>query len=148
MAEGHDEEAAGPFKKARRECKYQHEWQSHGIFPSCKGKNFALCKTCNVHINVSHGGISDVRKHLATIKHQQLVVAVGNSVDLRKFMLQSPIEDAVMRSEVLFANFIAEHNLSFSTANNFSRLTHVVFPDSKIALNLLAQRQLVLLNMP
>ena len=133
MAEGHDVEAAWPSKKARRECKYQHEWQSHGIFRSCEGKNFALCKTCNVDLNVSHGGISDVRKHLATTKHQQLVKAAGNSVDLRKFMPQSPIEDAVTRSEVLFANFIAEHNVSFSTANHFSHLTHVMFPDNKIA---------------
>ena len=93
-------------------------------------QNFALCKTCNVDINVSHGGI---RKHLATTKRQQLVKAAGNSVDLRKFMPQSPIEDAVTRSEVLFANFIAEHNLSFSTTNHLSHLTHVMFPDSKIA---------------
>ena len=48
-------------------------------------------------------------------------------------MPQSPIEDAVTRSEVLFANFIAEHNLPFSTTNHFSRLTHVMFPDSKVA---------------
>ena len=100
---------------------------------SCKGKNFALCETCNVDINESHGGISDVKKHLATTKHQQLVKAAGNSADLRKFMPQSPIEDGVTRSEVLFANFIAEHNLTFSTANHFSHLTHVMFPDSKIA---------------
>lgn len=133
MADEHEEETAGPSKRARRECKFQHEWQSHGVFRSCRGKNFAFCKTCNVDINVSHGGLSDVRKHLATAKHQQLLKAVGNSVDLRKFMPQSPIEDAVTRSEVLFANFIAEHNLSFSTANHFSRLAHVMFPDSKIA---------------
>ena len=133
MAEGHDEEAAGTSKKARRECKYQPEWQSHGFLRSRKGKNFALCKTCNVDINVSHGGISDVRKHLATTKHQQVVMAAGNSSDLRKFMPRSPIEDAVTKSEVLFAYFIAEHNLSFSTANHFSHLTHVMFPDSTIA---------------
>ena len=48
-------------------------------------------------------------------------------------MAQSPVQDAATRAEVLFAYFIAEHNLSFSTANHFSRLTHVMFPDSKIA---------------
>ncbi len=74
----HEEEAAGPSKKARRECKYQQEWQSHGIFRSCKGKNFAFCKTCNADINVSYGGICNVRKHLATAKYQQLVKAAGN----------------------------------------------------------------------
>ena len=75
MAEGYDGDGPGLAKKARRECKYQHEWQSYRILRSCKGKNFALCKTCNVDITVSHGGISDVRKHLATPKHQQLVKA-------------------------------------------------------------------------
>ena len=49
------------------------KWKSYGIFRSCKGKNFLFCKICKVNINVSHGGVSDVRKHLATAKHQQLV---------------------------------------------------------------------------
>lgn len=126
------EEVAGPSKRPKRDCKYQRDWQRHGILSSKKGKNFATCKTCNVDINGSHGGLSDVRKHLATLKHQQLAKAAGGSEDLRYFMLQSPIEDAVTRSEVLFSNFIAEHNLSFSTANHFSHLTHVMFPDSSI----------------
>ncbi len=44
---------------------------------------FALCGT---HINISHGGVSDVRKHLATAKHQQMVQAEGESMDLRKMI--------------------------------------------------------------
>ena len=35
--------------------------------------------SCKVNINVSHGGVSDVRKHLATAKHQQLVKAEGKT---------------------------------------------------------------------
>ena len=75
MAEGLDKEAAGPSKKVRRDCQYLLERQSYGIFRSCKGN----CKICKVNINVSHGGVSDVRKHLATAKHQQLVKAEGKT---------------------------------------------------------------------
>ena len=48
-------------------------------------------------------------------------------------MRQSPIEQSVTRAEVLFANFIAEHNLPFSLADHFTHLTRAMFPDSKIA---------------
>ena len=103
------------------------------VFCSCKGKTFAFCMSCKVDFNFLYEGISDIRKRLATVKHQQLVKAANNGAVLRNFIHESPIEDAVTRSEVLFANFIAEHNLSFSTVNHFSHLTHVMFPDSKIA---------------
>ena len=127
----------GPSKKVKvgkRECKYQDDWKHHGIVCSSKGKSFALCNTCGVNINISHGGISDVRKHLATFKHQQLAKATSSCGDLRELIPQSnPIEDTVTRAEILFANFVAEHNLPFATANHFTRLTHAMFSDSKIA---------------
>ena len=43
------------------------------------------------------------------------------------------IEDQAMTAEIYFAKFVAEHNLSFLVADHFSRLTKVMFPDSKIA---------------
>ena len=46
---------------------------------------------------------------------------------------QSPIEQAVTRAEVLFANFVAEHNLPFLLGDHFTHLTHAMFPDSQIA---------------
>ena len=36
-------------------------------------------------------------------------------------------------AEVYFAKFVAEHNIPFLVADYFSRLTKVMFPDSKIA---------------
>ncbi len=60
MAEG-VQGAPGPSKKAKRECHYLNDWQTHGI--SRSGKNFGFCKLCGTHINnISHGGVSDVRK--------------------------------------------------------------------------------------
>lgn len=45
---------------------------------------------------------------------------------------QSPIEDKVTRAEILFANFVAEHNLPFMAADHFTHLTEAMFLDSKI----------------
>lgn len=39
----------------------------------------------------------------------------------------------VMRAEVLFSNFVAEHNIPFLVADCFTRLCKAMFPDSKIA---------------
>ena len=43
------------------------------------------------------------------------------------------LSDQVTQAEVYFATFIAEHNLPFLTADHFTRLCKVMFPDSKIA---------------
>ena len=119
----------------KHDCKYQQEWQSHGIIASPRGPNYARCKSCSVDINISHGGLNDVKKHLATNKHQELSKATEMSGNLRELFRhsQSPIEEAVTRAEVLFAVFVAEHNLSFSTTNHFTHLTSAMFPDSKVA---------------
>ena len=126
---------APPAKRSKRDCKYQREWKASGISPSSRGGTFAHCDICNAEFNVRHGGINDVKKHLATTKHQQSLSATESSRNLRGLLRtgQSPIEEAVTRAEVLFAEFISEHNLSFSLSNHFTHLTSSMFPDSKIA---------------
>ena len=48
-------------------------------------------------------------------------------------MADNSLEDSVTRAEVLFAKLVAEHHLSFLTANHFTHLTSKMLPDSKIA---------------
>ena len=45
-----------------------------------------------------------------------------------------------MKSELYFARFVAEHNMSFATADHFSKLCKVIFPDSKVAESFLCGR--------
>ena len=45
--------------------------------------------------------------------------------------MNADTEDAI-RSEPLFTNFVAEHNLPFAVADHFTRLCKKMFPDSKI----------------
>jgi hypothetical protein len=40
---------------------------------------------------------------------------------------------SVTKAKVLFANFVAEHNLPFLVADHFSELCKVMFPDSQFA---------------
>ena len=133
MAEHNDGDEGPSTKKPKRECSYRPEWRSNGVSASKKGKNFAHCNTCGSEINISHGGISDIKRHFATAKHLEMAKVSNSNTSLRTFLRQSPIEESVTRTEVLFANFIAEHNLPFLLADHFTHLTSVMFPDSQIA---------------
>ena len=53
----------GPSKKAKRECKYQQEWQSHGMLPSARGPTFARCKCCNTDININNVSLLTIKSH-------------------------------------------------------------------------------------
>ena len=127
------EEGPGTAKRPKRECSYQTEWKNCGVSTSRRGPNFAHCDYCGTEISIGHGGVNDVKKHLATTKHQEMVKHSSGNQSLRALFAQSPIEESVTRAEVLFANFVAEHNLSFYLADHFTHLTSVMFPDSKIA---------------
>ena len=76
--------------------------------------------------------MNDIKKHVSTAKHKENVKIASGSQSLTT-LFRTGANDKVIRAEVLFANFVAEHNLSFSLADHFTHLTTVMFPDSKIA---------------
>ena len=89
----------GPSKKAKRDCRYQQDWRSHGMLPSARGPTFACCKYCNTDINVAHGGVSDIKKHLTTSKHREIIKATGSSGNLTVLFRHSLTDEAVTRAE-------------------------------------------------
>ena len=109
----------GPLaKKRKRECRYWSEWQSNGVSASKRGPNFVHCDVCGSDINIGHGGSGDIQRHIATAKHQEMAKLSNSNTSLRAYFRQSPLEESVTRAEVLFANFIAEHNLPFLLADH------------------------------
>ena len=84
------EDTPGPPKRPKWECKYQIEWRSHRVYPSRKGPTFAFCESCGVDINVVHGGLNDVGKHLATSKHQEMLKATSGTSSLKALFRPSP----------------------------------------------------------
>ena len=82
------------------------------------------------------GGKNDVDRHLKTAKHSNMLSQMQTQPTLSTFIADScaySIEDQAMKAEIYFAKFVAKHNLPFLVADHFSRLTKVMFPDSKIA---------------
>lgn len=119
----------GPSKKAKR------DWHHNGISRSKRGNTYAHCDYCHADFSIAHGGggANDVKRHLATSKHLDMLKATSNTPSLTMYTRPSPIVEGVTRAEVLFANFVAEHNLSFMIADHFTHLTSAMFPDSKTA---------------
>ena len=128
-----EDECPVPQKKPKRDCKYQLDWKLSGVSRSKKRSSFARCDVCNCDFSIAHGGANDVKRHLTTGKHQEMVKLIKSNHSLTALTRQSPIEEAVTKAEVLFAMFVAEHNLPFLIADHFTHLTSAMFPDSKTA---------------
>ena len=79
---------------------------------------------------MAHGGISDVKKHMATSKRRE---ALASCPLMGYFQPASASDQLTIRAEVLFANFVVAHNLPFMVADHFTHLAPVMFPSSKTA---------------
>ena len=99
-----------------------------------------MCTYCNEHISIGHGGKNDVKRHVERPKHvENARLARDSGVQARLTDLpwsassSHSFQDLVTKAEVLFAQFIAEHNLPFSVGDHLTKLVKKAFPDSKIA---------------
>ena len=73
-----------------------------------------------------------MKKHIATSKHIEMKKSASSNTSVTTFFkVNNNFEGSVTRAEVLFAKFVAEHNLSFSVANHLTHLTSSMFPESK-----------------
>ena len=71
----------------------------------------------------------DVTKHCARQKHpDQARLAKQSGIQGRLTDLRG---DQVTKAEILFTQFIAEHNLSFAVGDHITRLVKTAFPDRK-----------------
>ena len=124
-------------KKPKIACRYKADWSRYRMKPSKKSASHAFCTVCNVDISIAAGGKNDVERHLKSAKHVDGLSKGKSQPTLSTFMAQTSasktVEDQAMAAEIYFAKFVAEHNLPFLVADHFSRLTKVMFPDSKIA---------------
>jgi len=107
------------LKKRRYESKYQETWQQEypWIKRSDRGATFAFCLVCCIHISVSHGGKNDASKHSKTAQHMEQSRAQATTKPIKTFFMSAKdsLAPAVTRAEVLFVNFVAEHNLPLET---------------------------------
>lgn len=102
------------------------------ITHSVKGPAFAKCIVCFSDFSIVHGGIYDIKKHCARVKHISNAEAHSNQPQLL-FKSKDDHRDDVIRAEVLFTEFLIKHNIAHSVADDVSLLFKKMFPDSAIA---------------
>ena len=107
------------------------------IRKSSKGDTFALCRVCRIDINVGHGGENDINRHIATSKHKECINPLEKQTkitDWRASSAASDLDQKVTKTDLLFAEFLVEHNLPLATADHAGKLFKSMFPDSKVAM--------------
>ena len=131
---------ASPAK--RRKCTGKLQKESVAKFggtitPGKAGEQYARGSVCSRDVKVAASGLYDVTEHQksnllsANVKHHEK----GATVD--GFFKPQPnggdSANEVTSAEVLFAYFVAEHNLPATFGDHFTDLARAMFPDSGIA---------------
>ena len=130
--------STGVSSKAR----FQEAWLSNADFQPWLDRvdgnpSKAFCKTCKRTIGAE---ITSIKRHKTTKLH------TTTESEERERVLEDEEEDVpqsidgVAQATVLFASFIAEHNLPFSIADHLVELHMKMFPDSVIAQELFLKR--------
>lgn len=125
-----------PSKRSRLSCqKYRQEYTTEWPFikTSQISDSHAYCEYCRTDFSVKHGGRHDCIVHVGTKKHQQFAKSIGNHKSMREFVVSTGEDNAVIKAETLFANFIVEHNLPIAVSDHIGPLCKAAFPDSNIA---------------
>ena len=117
--------------------KWQDSWTKFRMRPSRKGQTYVFCNVCQTDFCVAGGGVHEVKRHMETAKHKCGLEDITSQPGIAQAMVarqqHTALSEQTMKAEVFFVKFIAEHNLSFRSADHFGKLVKVMFPDSKIA---------------
>ena len=124
---------------------YQEEWYHvfNGVIMKSKlGEHHAWCVICSRNVNVSASGSYDVKRHMKSKLHERNAKSAqqhGPNTGFFKAKTTN-VPESTTTAEVMFAYFVAEHNLSAAIADHFSTLVPRLFPDSGIAKNFRCRR--------
>lgn len=112
--------------------KYQKKWPC--LQPSKRGEHYAHCTLCLSDFSVKHSGEYDIKSHLNTTKHKDVLYLQGSSHSLFNFIKKdNDTVNSVIKAECLMTNFLIEHNLPISMSDHITPLMKAMFPDSSIA---------------
>ena len=99
------------------------------IRKSREGEHFALCIACNTHIKIKSGGRSDIVAYANTKKHKEKHKNFRQTSKLQ-FSAVPSSDFQPIKAEVLFTNFLIEHNVPIAAADHASKLFSAIFPNS------------------
>ena len=125
-----------PLKKLKKDAvkqvkqRYRKEYtDTYPVLLRSKVDDFHVyCTVCKTNKNISHGGISDCREHIESGKHQsnaQVQKDHSGGIDVlfkNAEAAASKKNSDVTRSELLFTNFLGEHNIPLAVSDHASPL--------------------------
>ena len=114
-----------PSKRKKYVGKYQHFWDKEFTWlkksDTGVGEDMAHCKHCNTifqSLPVPFG-LYDAKRHAKRSTHVTAVEASSKTKSITNIVDKK--SSSVILSEILFSNFVAEHNLPFSLADHFTK---------------------------
>ena len=135
-----DDDLCLPLRKRQKyQCSYQSSWESEEKFAtwirkSKKRRDYAFCTFWAKEIKISGGGANDLSRHRETTLHRRSSEAVATTPNIATVLAATnTLATKVIKSEVLFASFIAEHNVPMNVSEHARKLFKAMFPDSDIA---------------
>ena len=96
------------------------------------GEHHAWCVICSRDVNVSASGSYDVKTRMKSKLHERNAKSAQQHVPMTGFFKArtANVPESTTTAEVMFAYFVAEHNLPASVADHFSTLVPRLFADS------------------
>lgn len=126
-----------PRKRKRYYSKFNADWLKAFDFlhRSKKGEQYAFCTFCHTDFSISHGGKNDIEKHRDTEKHRDSYKRRFQQSTLKTMFNKDSggMEDKVCQAEVMFVEYLVEHNLPFAAADHFTKIAKCMYSDSEIA---------------
>ena len=108
----------------KRLVKFNPSWVQD--YPWVKGSgisvNHAFCKLCSVNFTVGHGGKYDLSQHAKSVVHLGHENTTKVNYSISSMLKSTESVKNATNAEVLFTNFIAEHNLPFFIAKKACNL--------------------------
>ncbi len=122
--------------------KHRKEWESlkgpyeGWIQASKSGEAYSYCVPCRKDVKVLASGFYDLKTHFGTTGHKHNVSKSKTFKPMDEHFFSkansSPPNKATA-AEIMFCQFLAEHNIPPSVADHFTDLVKAMFPDSKLA---------------
>jgi hypothetical protein len=96
-------------------------------------ESHAFCTFCKLDFSVAHGGANDCKKHCQTEAHKLRANAASKCQSKISGFVSKDADLPIINAEVMFTNFIIEHNLPISVADHAGPLFRRMFSDSECA---------------
>ena len=93
---------------------------------SSLSETHAYCTLCTIDLSIGHGGLQDVKKHVATAKQQ---AKQHTSISTRKVTDMFVVDEdvSIIRAGTLFTDFVIEHNLPLACTDHAGSLFRKMF---------------------